>query len=114
MAKILGIDRNPFPNIWICKMGRQFIKEFLERYDRMLMESRDKKKCRNKETRQTIVKTVYGEIIYQRAVHEVIKEDRTRHFVHLLYETLDLANVGLILTNMAELLIKGIAELSYK
>ncbi len=44
----------------------------------------------------------------------MIKEDRTRHFVHLLYETLDLANAGLILTNMAELLIKGTAELSYK
>ena len=28
---------------WICEIGRQFTQEFLERYDRLLMESRDKK-----------------------------------------------------------------------
>ena len=32
---------------WICEIGRQFTQEFLERYDRLLMESRDKKKYRN-------------------------------------------------------------------
>lgn len=72
------------------------------------MESRDKKKYRNKGLRQTTAKTVYGEVTYQRAVYEVIEEDGTRHFVYLLDETLDLANVGLISTNMAELLVKGI------
>ena len=34
---------------WVCQIGREFTKEFLERYDRMLMEDRDKKKYRNKE-----------------------------------------------------------------
>ena len=33
---------------WVCQIGREFTKEFLERYDRMLMEDRDKKKYRNK------------------------------------------------------------------
>ena len=99
---------------WICEIGRQFTQEFLERYDRLLMESRDKKKYRNKGLRQTTVKTVYVEVTYQRAVYEVIEEDGTRHFVYLLDETLDLANVGLISTNMAELLVKGITELSYR
>ena len=99
---------------WICEIGRQFTQEFLERYDRLLMESRDKKKYRNKGLRQTTVKTVYGKVTYQRAVYEVIEEDGTRHFVYLLDETLDLENVGLISTNMAELLVKGITELSYR
>lgn len=99
---------------WICQIGRYFTKEFLERYDRMLMESRDKKKYRNKGTRQTTVKTVYGEVTYQRTVYEGIEEDGTRHFVYLLDETLELTNVGLISTNMAELLVKGITELSYR
>ena len=99
---------------WICEIGRQFTQEFLERYDRLLMESRDKKKYRNKGLRQTTVKTVYGEVTYLRAVYEVIEEDGTRHFVYLLDETLDLANVGMISTNMAELLVKGITELSYR
>ena len=80
----------------------------------MLMENRDKKKYRNKGTRQTTVKTVYGEVTYQRTVYEVIEEDGARHFVYLLDETLELTNVGLISTNMAELLVKGITELSYR
>ena len=33
---------------WVCQIGREFTKEFLERYDRILMEDRDKKKYRNK------------------------------------------------------------------
>ncbi|NDO51361.1 ISLre2 family transposase, partial [Lachnospiraceae bacterium MD335] len=47
---------------WICQIGRQFTSEFLERYDRMLMEGRDRKKYRHKGLRQTTVKTVYGEV----------------------------------------------------
>ena len=81
---------------WVCQIGRNFTKEFLERYDRMLMEGRDKKKYRNKGARQTTVKTVYGEVTYQRTVYEVSEEDGTRHFVYLLDETLELDHVGLI------------------
>lgn len=99
---------------WICEIGRQFTKEFLERYDRMLMQERDKKKYRNKGTRQTTIKTIYGEVTYQRVVYEVTEEDGLKRFVYLLDETLELANVGLISTNMAELLVKGITELSYR
>lgn len=99
---------------WVCQIGREFTKEFLERYDRMLLEGRDKKKYRNKGGRQTTVKTVYGEVTYQRNVYEVTEEDGRKRFVYLLDETLDLDYVGLISTNMAELLVKGITELSYR
>ena len=99
---------------WVCQIGREFTKEFLERYDRMLMEGRDKKKYRNKGARQTTVKTVYGEVTYHRNVYEVTEEDGSKRFVYLLDETLELEQVGLISTNMAELLVKGITELSYR
>ena len=79
---------------WVCQIGREFTKEFLERYDRMLMEDRDKKKYRNKGARQTTVKTVYGEVTYQRMVYEVIEEDGTKRFVYLLDETLELDACG--------------------
>mgnify|MGYP005797513977 CR=1 FL=1 len=82
--------------------------------DLMLMEDRDKKKYRNKGVRQTTIKTVYGEVTYQRTVYEVTEEDGTRHFVYLLDETLELNHVGLISTNMAELRVKGITELFYR
>ena len=41
-------------------------------------------------------------------VYEVIEEDGTKRFVYLLDETLELDHVGLISTNMEELLVKGI------
>ena len=47
-------------------------------------------------------------------VYEVTEEEGTKHFVYLLDETLALDHVGLISTNMAELLVKGITELSYR
>lgn len=99
---------------WICEIGRQFTAEFMERYDRMLMEGRDKHKYRHKGLRQTTIKTVYGEITYQRTVYEVLEEDGFRHYVYLLDEALQLDNIGLISTNMAEILVKGITELSYR
>ncbi len=99
---------------WVCEIGRQFTAELMERYDRMLMEERDKHQYRHKGLRQTTVKTVYGEVTYQRAVYEVLEEDGLRHYVYLLDETLQLDNIGLISTNMAELLVKGITELSYR
>lgn len=99
---------------WVCEVGREFTKEFLERYDQMLMRERDKGRYRHKGLRQTTVKTVYGEVAYSRAVYEATEEDGYRHYVYLLDETLQLDGVGLISTNMAELLVKGITELSYR
>lgn len=99
---------------WICQIGQEFTKEFLERYDQMLMKERDKSRYRHKGLRQTTIKTVYGEVTYSRVIYEVSEDDGFRHFVYLLDETLELENIGLISTNMAEMLVKGITEQSYR
>ena len=99
---------------WICQIGQEFTKEFLERYDQMLMKERDKSRYRHKGLRQTTIKTVYGEVTYSRVIYEVTEDDGLKHFVYLLDETLELENIGLISTNMAEMLVKGITEQSYR
>ena len=106
------LEKNIFK--WICEIGQNFTREFLERYDQILMQERDKSKYRHKGLRQTTVKTVYGEVTYHRAVYEVTEEDGWKHFVYLLDEMLELEQIGLISTNMAELLVKGITEQSYR
>lgn len=106
------LEKNIFK--WICQLGQQFTKDFLEEYDRKLAQERDRKKYRHKGLRQTTIKTVYGEVSYKRTVYEVIEEDGLRHYAYLLDETLQLPSVGLISSNMAELLVKGITELSYR
>lgn len=110
------LEKNIYSNIysWICQLGQNFTKKFLERYDQILMKQRDKSYYRHKGLRQTTIKTIYGEVTYQRAVYEVHNEDGTKRFVYLLDETLALDNVGLISTNMAELLVSSITEMSYR
>ena len=106
------LEKNIFA--WVCQLGQQFTKEFLERYDQILMRERDKEKYRHKGRRQNTVKTVYGEVTYSRVVYEVTQEDKSRRYVYLLDETLQLNCIGLISANMADLLVKGITELSYR
>lgn len=96
----------------ICKIGQECTREFLEQYDQMLMRERDKAKYRNKGHRKTVIKTVYGEVEYQRTVYEVIEEDGLKHFVYLLDETLELDHIGFISTNMAELMVKSVTEMT--
>lgn len=57
---------------------------------------------------------MYGEVSYKRAVCEKTDEDGSKNFVYLLDETLELKNTGLISANLAEKLVGGITELSYR
>ena len=98
----------------VCEWARNYTKEFLERYDDYLMESRDKEAYRNKGKRRTTVKTVYGEVEYERRIYEVIREDGLKEFVYLLDEQLEISGVGLISMNMAEQMVSSITETSYR
>lgn len=60
------------------------------------------------------MKTVYGEVTYQRAAYETADAEGRKRFVHLPDETLELDHAGLVSTNMAELLVSGITEMSYQ
>ena len=97
-----------------CQVCRMCAKEILERYDRQLMEQRDKAKYRNKGLRCTTIKTIFGEVDYRRTVYEVTDGVNGKRFVYLLDENLELDPVGLISTNMVEHMVQGITELSYR
>ncbi|MCD2434633.1 ISLre2 family transposase [Acidaminococcus sp. NSJ-142] len=97
-----------------CRVCREYTKTFLESYDRKLMQERDKKAYRNKGGRKTSVKTLFGEVEYSRNVYETTGEDGLKKFVFLLDEMFSINNVGLISQNMAEQLVAGITELSYR
>lgn len=106
------LEKNIFQ--WICEMGRNYTKELLERYDDYLKNSRDKSVYRHKGLKRTVIKTVYGEVVYSRVIYEVKNEDGTKRFVYLLDETLELDHIGLISTNLAGQLVSGITEMSYR
>lgn len=98
----------------ICQWGQEFTKEFLEKYDLYLMENRDKKAYRHKGLKRTSIKTVYGDVHYERRLYKTTREDGTEEFVFLLDEQLKISSVGLISENMAEQMVSAITEMSYR
>ncbi len=106
------LEKNIFQ--WICETGRNYTRDFLEKYDSYLMNHRDRAVYRHKGLKRTTIKTVYGEVTYNRAIYEVKKEDGTKRYVYLLDETLELEHVGLISTNLAEQMVSSITEMSYR
>ena len=98
----------------ICEWGKEFTREFLEKYDEYLMNTRDKKVYRHKGLKRTSIKTVYGEVEYERRIYKTVREDGLDEFVFLLDEQLKIPSVGLISENMAEQMVSAITEMSYR
>lgn len=98
----------------ICEVGRDLTKEVLEKYDQHLHETRNKAKFRDKGCRRSTIKTVYGEVSYERHVYQMRDEYGISHCVYLLDKNLNLNRIGLISENYVELLISSITEMSYR
>ena len=49
---------------WVCGIGRRFTSEFLERYDRMLMEERDKSRYRHKGSRRVSLFVFFHKLFF--------------------------------------------------
>lgn len=98
----------------VCEIGRIFTQEILEKYDSYIRANRDKKKYRHKGLRASTIKTVYGEVEYKRTIYQTLSDAGDTMFVYLLDELLELETVGLISMNLAEKLVQGITEMSYR
>jgi len=98
----------------ICEVGRELSKEILEKYDQHLHSTRNKSELRDKGLRMSSIKTVYGEVSYERHVYQTRDEYGINHCVYLLDENLNLNRIGLISENYVELLVSSITEMSYR
>ena len=92
---------------FVCFFGCLIIKLLLEKYDRKLMNARDKKKYRHKGLRRDTIKTVMGEVEYRRAMYEINEEGVTKT-IYLLDEKLGLKNkdYGKISDNVVEKVVE--------
>ena len=86
----------------MCELAREITQIILESYDNELASARDRTKYRDKGKRSTTIKTVYGEVEYQRRVYQAIHEDGRKAYVHLLDKAMQMDKIGLISTNLAE------------
>ena len=97
-----------------CKIAREHTKNILESYDDMLSKERDASKYRNKGKRKTSIKTVYGEVEYERRVYQTRLADGTKAHVYLLDRYMGMEKIGLISTNLAEKIANSVTELPYR
>ena len=99
---------------YVCELGREMTQIILESYDNELASARDRTKYRDKGKRSTTIKTVYGEVEYQRRVYQTFLEDGKRAHVHLLDEAMQMDKIGLISTNLAEKIAMTVTESPYR
>jgi len=99
---------------FICEFGREITRQVLETYDLRLKRDRDKSLYRNKGFRTTTIKTIYGEVTYQRTIYETFDKYGAKRFVYLLDENLKLENIGLVSENVVEQIVSSITEMSYR
>ncbi len=89
-------------------------KTVLETYDKELAESRDKEIYRDKGTRKTSIKTVYGPVEYERKVYRTVNEDGQTAHIFLLDEAMHMDKIGLISMNLAEKIALTVTESPYR
>lgn len=99
---------------YVCELGREITRTMLENYDKELAESRDKKSYRDKGSRDTSIKTVYGDVTYSRRVYRTETEEGQVAHVFLLDQAMKMDKIGLISTNPAEKTALTITESPYR
>lgn len=106
------LEQNIFS--YVCGLGREITRIMLENYDTELAEGRDKNQYRDKGKRTTTIKTVYGEVAYDRRVYQTELEDGRKAFVYLLDKAMHMDKIGLISTNLAEKIAMTVTESPYR
>lgn len=99
---------------YVCKCGCEIIRDILESYDEEIRERRDKKEYRNKGKRRRTVKTVMGEVEFERNVYETVSEEGEKCYEYLLDKELGLSRSGFFSELMSELIAKRCCESSYR
>ena len=98
----------------MMRAGCEIVRQALEGLDAELMKKRDKQRFRSKGPRKTCIKTIMGEVEYQRQVYvDQVAAERT-HCVYLLDSALGIEKVGLMSTEVCQLAATGICESTYR
>lgn len=113
----MGLDINDFEKEFF-RMGCEFavflMEKFLKNMDEYLEKARDKKKLRHKGTHKTTLKTLMGEVPYERTVYETKTESGKKAYIYLLDEALKLNSFGKVTSNLAARIAECASVCSYR
>ena len=100
------------------EFGRNLLRQILELRDQQLMAERDVTRYRCKGPRKTCIKTLMGDVEYERRVYQdtavIDEESGQAKSVYLLDEKLEVDKIGNISSGVCKLITESICESSYR
>ena len=99
---------------YVCDEACRLLKEVLMRLDRRLMDERDTKIYRNKGLRSTCIKTIMGDVEFERRIYEFKTDDGKKAYKFLLDEYLHMDTIGHISSNLVEKIVDNVTNVSYR
>ena len=99
---------------FVCRIGQEYFKETLENWDKELFESRDRSVYRDKGKRKTVLKTLMGEVEYNRHVYVFTDENGRNGTVYLLDEKIGKMGSGFFSEALSERIASAVCELPYR
>lgn len=99
---------------YVCDLAVSMTQMMLEGYDKELHAERDKKRYRDKGCRKTTIKTVYGDVTYNRHVYETKTEEGQKAYIYLLDQSINMDRIGLLSTNLVKKVVSCVTENSYR
>lgn len=97
-----------------CEFANEILRNMLEAYDKQVMDNRDTSVYRHKGKETTTIKAKTGLVEYTRTKYITKDEDGTNKCVYLTDELLHIKEMGQISSGIIELIVKNIAEVSYR
>jgi len=86
-------------------LGRETLKGILSELDTQLMRGRDKRNYRHAGRKATTLKTVFGEVSYERTHYETTDSTGRKKYVFLLDEVMDFDGTGHFSSLLTELIV---------
>ena len=97
-----------------CEFANEILRNMLEEYDKQVMDSRDTSIYRHKGKETTTIKAKTGLVEYTRTKYIIKDEEGKNKCVYLADELLNIKEMGQISSGIIELIVKNIAEVSYR
>lgn len=89
----------------VCKLGCEIIRNILETQDEQIMNTRNKTEYRNKGKKLATIKTIMGEVEYERTVYK-----KDNKYVFLLDNMLNVSKIGDISHNLVETMLETVVN----
>jgi len=99
---------------YVCEEACELMKGVLTRLDRRLMDERDTKTYRSKGLRHTCIKTIMGDIEFERRMYEFKMDNGKKAYKFLLDEYLQMDTIGHISTTLVEKIVDNVTNVSYR